>query len=126
MTAKKAATPEVDKDATADPSTVDTAGKTEQQVRDELAGVDATVDEMVEPDEPEDTTPPADAYVDEPDKPVTMRDVASLNGIGLAPDASRAREVKAEDVEFMSEGTRTDLELYGFAIDPATGRKIVK
>jgi len=124
MTAKKAATPEVDKDATADPSTVDTAGKTEQRVRDELAGV--TKDEPAEPAEPEDTTPPADAYVDEPDKPVTMRDVASLNGIGLAPDASRAREVKAEDVEFMSEGTRTDLELYGFAIDPATGRKIVK
>lgn len=118
MTAKKAATPEVD------PSTVDTAGKTEQQVRDELVGV--TTDETVEPAEPEDTTPPADAYVDEPDKPVTMRDVASLNGIGLAPDASRVREVKAEDVEFMSEGTRTDLELYGFAIDPATGRKIVK
>lgn len=124
MTAKKAATPEVDgKTDTVDPSTVDTAGKTEQQVRDELAGVDATVDETVEP---EDTTPPADAYVDEPERPVTMRDVASLNGIGIAPDVSRVREVKAEDVEFMSEGTRSDLDLYGFAIDPATGRKIVK
>jgi len=124
MTAKKAATPEVDgKTDTVDPSTVDTAGKTEQQVRDELAGVDATVDETVEP---EDTTPPADAYVDEPERPVTMRDVASLNGIGIAPDVSRVREVKAEDVEFMSEGMRTDLQLYGHAIDPATGNKIVK
>lgn len=56
--------------------------------------------------------------------PVTMADVAAINGIGLAPDASRVAEVGPQDV-FISEGMRNDLELNGWTIDPTTGRKVV-
>jgi hypothetical protein len=106
-------------------ASVDPAGKTEQQVRDELAGVTPPEPAAETLAEPEDTTPPASVYVVESGKPVTMADVAALNGIGAAPDASRVESVKAKDV-FVSEGMRNDLELHGWAIDPATGRKVVK
>jgi len=78
------------------------------------------------PDEPMDEELDMGAYVDEPDKAVTMADVAALNGVGVAPDASRVRTVKASEVPFLSEGLRTDLEHQGWALDPLTGNKIVK
>lgn len=78
------------------------------------------------PDEPMDEELDMATYVDEPDKAVTMGDVAALNGVGVAPDASRVRTVKASEVPFLSEGLRTDLEHQGWALDPLTGNKIVK
>lgn len=78
------------------------------------------------PDEPESDEVDMATYVDEPDKAITLGDVAALNGVGLAPDASRVVEVKASEVPFLSEGLRTDLEHQGWALDPLTGRKIVK
>lgn len=59
---------------------------------------------------------------------VTMADVASLNGIGLAPDASDPRvTVLTEDGDvFVSAGMQSDLEQQGWALDPTTGRKIVR
>jgi len=70
---------------------------------------------------PVDITPPPDAY----DVPVRMRDVASLNGIGIAPDASVVRTVKASEVEFISAGMAGDLEQFGHAVDPVTGVKVL-
>lgn len=78
------------------------------------------------PDEPMDDELDMSAYVDEPGKAVTMADVAALNGVGLAPDASYAGTVKASEVPFLSEGLRTDLAHQGWALDPLTGRKIVQ
>lgn len=80
----------------------------------------------VGPDEPMDEELDMATYVDEPDKAVTMGDVAALNGVGVAPDTSRVRTVKASEVPFLSEGLRTDLEHQGWALDPLTGNKIVK
>ena len=120
----------IDRDYVRDPSEVDAHGKTEQEVRDELMGadpVDISRHSFAEPPAaPVDSTPPAAAYVDEPDKAVTMADVASLNGIGLAPDGSLRGTVKASEVPFISEGMRNDLEIQGFTLDPTTGRKIVR
>lgn len=120
----------VDADMSRDPKDVDPAGKTEAEVMAELNGADPvdvnrlSVDTGPEP--AQDDTPPAAVYVEEPDKAVTMADVAALNGIGLAPDASRVNEVRASEVSFISEGVRQDLEMYGHAVDPATGRRIIR
>jgi hypothetical protein len=58
---------------------------------------------------------------------VTMADVAALNGIGLAPDESDPRLLGKDDEKpFISAGMAYDLETYGWAVDPATGKKIVK
>ena len=56
---------------------------------------------------------------------VTMADVAALNGIGLAPDASTVRivDVQAER-PFISAGMASDLEYQGWTNDPLTGRLI--
>lgn len=59
---------------------------------------------------------------------VTMADVAALNGIGLAPDESDARVApltEGGDV-FISAGMQSDLEQQGWALDPTTGRKVVR
>jgi hypothetical protein len=120
----------VDKDMSKNPEDVDPAGKTEAEVMAELNGADPvdvnrlSVDTGPEP--AGDDTPPAAVYVEEPGKAVTMADVAALNGIGLAPDASRVNEVRASEVPFISEGVRNDLEMYGHAVDPATGRRIIR
>lgn len=58
--------------------------------------------------------------------PITMADVAALNGIGLAPDRSDVRTVNVADVSFISAGMASDLEQQGWTIDPSTGRKIVR
>lgn len=60
--------------------------------------------------------------------PVTMADVAALNGIGLAPDTSDVRTVQvgADDAPFISAGMASDLEQQGWALDPVTGRKVVR
>ena len=60
-----------------------------------------------------------------PDTPVTMADVAAIQGIAVAPDASTVVEVAAKDV-FISEGMRNDLDIHGWAIDPNSGRKVVR
>lgn len=59
---------------------------------------------------------------------VTMADVAALHGIGLAPDRSEVRVVAVgdEDAPFISAGMASDLEQQGWALDPATGRKVVR
>lgn len=57
-------------------------------------------------------------------KPVTMADVAALNGIQVAPDASVPDAT--EKPPFISAGMQSDLDQVGWAIDPNTGRKIVK
>lgn len=62
----------------------------------------------------------------EDETPVTMADVASLNGIGLAPDESDVRLVDEHAKPFISAGMQSDLEAQGWCIDPATGRKIVR
>lgn len=77
------------------------------------------------PDPTPDPTSDMSAYVENPDAPVSMGDVAALNGVSVAPDASTVDTVKAEDV-FISEGMRNDLEHYGWAVDPVTGKKITK
>jgi hypothetical protein len=83
-----------------------------------------------DPDAPTTLEPPAepDASTLDDHTPVTMADVAALNGIGLAPDRSDARVVTLDedgDV-FISAGMANDLEQHGWAIDPITGRKIVR
>jgi hypothetical protein len=64
----------------------------------------------------------------EDETPVTMADVAALNGIGLAPDESDARVAPlTEDGDvFISAGMQSDLEQQGWALDPTTGRKVVR
>jgi hypothetical protein len=59
---------------------------------------------------------------------VTMADVAALNGIGLAPDRSEVRVVAVgdDDAPFISAGMQSDLEQQGWALDPTTGRKVVR
>lgn len=58
---------------------------------------------------------------------VTMADVATLNGIGLAPDESDERPLRRDDPPpFISAGMAYDLETYGWVVDPSTGKKIVK
>jgi hypothetical protein len=71
-----------------------------------------------------DPTPPPEAYGIE-DSPVTMRDVAALNGIGTAPDASGRKTVGTEGL-FISAGMASDLDQQGWTIDPATGNKVVR
>jgi hypothetical protein len=71
------------------------------------------------PVEPESQEPTEDG------RAVTIGDVAALNGIGLAPDVSIVDTAAEADV-FVSEGMRNDLEHYGWAVDPNTGRKVVK
>lgn len=79
-------------------------------------------------DGPVDTTPPAYVYLDESAAKggVKMADVASLQGIQVAPDASVVTTVARGDVPFISEGMRFDLDQQGWAIDPMTGRKVVR
>lgn len=57
---------------------------------------------------------------------VTMADVAALQGIGLAPDASEVRVVAVDegDAPFISAGMASDLEQQGWTLDPTTGRRI--
>lgn len=56
--------------------------------------------------------------------PVTMADVAPLNG---ATDESVAEPDASTDARpFISAGMASDLEQQGWTIDPSTGRKIVK
>ena len=59
---------------------------------------------------------------------VTMADVAALNGIGLAPDSSDAQMVALDDESamFISAGMASDLEQQGWALDPTTGRRVVR
>lgn len=72
------------------------------------------------------TLPPAEPAPEfDGDKAVTMADVAALHGIGLAPDESVTRTVTSGEV-FISAGMASDLEQQGWAIDPTTGRKIVR
>jgi len=77
---------------------------------------------------PADTTPPAYVYLDESAAKggVKLADVAALQGVQVAPDASTVRTVAVGDLPFVSEGMRNEIEQYGFAIDPMTGRKVVK
>lgn len=77
------------------------------------------------PPEPEDQTEDMSVYVEKPGKAVTMGDVAALNGVGLAPDASRVKEVGTEGL-FISAGMASDLENQGWTLDPLTGNKVVK
>ncbi len=79
-----------------------------------------------DPDAPTTLPPPGEPEELDDSKPITMADVASLQGIGLAPDASTVREVGAGDVPFISAGMASDLEQQGWTIDPATGKKITK
>lgn len=63
----------------------------------------------------------------EDESPVTMADVASLNGIGLAPDESDVRLLAdADAAPFISAGMQSDLDHQGWTVDPLTGKKIVK
>lgn len=59
---------------------------------------------------------------------VTMADVAALNGIGLAPDSSPVRVVAVDEegAPFISAGMASDLEQQGWALDPVTGRRVVR
>jgi hypothetical protein len=59
---------------------------------------------------------------------VTMKDVAALNGIGLAPDRSDVRVVAVgeDEAPFISAGMQSDLEQQGWALDPTTGRRVVR
>lgn len=79
-----------------------------------------------DPDAPT-TLPPAEPAPTFDDKhAVTMADVASLNGIGLAPDQSDERRVPVGEVPFISAGMASDMEQQGWTLDPTTGRKIVR
>jgi hypothetical protein len=77
---------------------------------------------------PVDTTPPAYVYLDKgADKgSVTLADVAAIQGVQIAPDASVVVEVAEDEVPFVSAGMANDLEIYGHATDPMTGRKVVR
>lgn len=119
MTTKKATTP-------AQPDTEDT-----QPLRDADGNViDPEVGGTTPPDlDAPTTSPPPDEFDSstvEDEKPVTMADVAAINGIGLAPDASPDVTVSPEDVPFISAGMASDLEQQGWTLDPLTGRKITR
>lgn len=77
---------------------------------------------------PMDTTPPAYVYLDDDAERghVSLADVASLQGIQVAPDASTVRVVSEANAPYISEGMRNDLEMHGYAIDPNTGKKVVR
>lgn len=73
------------------------------------------------------------------DKGVTTADVAALNGTPdettpdetttPAGDASAPIDVRYEDGDgtpFLSEGMRHDIFLHGSAVDPASGRRVVR
>lgn len=73
------------------------------------------------------------------DEGITMADVSALNGTDTSPDetpvyvpsgdANDPIEAKFEDgdgVPFVSEGMRHDLFMYGRAVDPNTGRMVVR
>lgn len=109
-TAKKATAPEPDalKDADGNPIDPQEGGITPP-----------------DPDAPT-TLPPSEPYEAPKDKgkAVTMADIASLQGIGIAPDESAARVETLADVPFVSAGMASDLEQQGWALDPTTGRKV--
>jgi len=60
------------------------------------------------------------------DRPVTMRDVAALQGVQMAPDLSRGDEATVDEIPFVSAGMAADIAHYGHAVDPNTGRKVVQ
>jgi hypothetical protein len=70
----------------------------------------------------------ASPYVDK-DRTIKLSDVAALQGIGLAPDASVTDVVMQGDAAgqgvFVSEGMRTDLLQQGWARDPISGKVIL-
>lgn len=78
-----------------------------------------------DPDAPTTLPPAEDAPEFDGKKAVTMADIAALNGIGLAPDTSDTRTVTSGEV-FVSAGMASDMEQQGWALDPATGRKVVR
>jgi len=58
-------------------------------------------------------------------KAVTMADVASLQGIGIAPDEPDVQLATVDDPDvFVSAGMASDLEQQGWALDPITGRRV--
>lgn len=105
----------------------ETPGEPNPDIVNDEPGADGVMDTVAGPvsidqgpEEPQDQEPAEDR------RAVTMGDVAALNGIGVAPDASRVETVNASDLPFMSAGMASDLEHYGWAVDPLTGRKVVK
>lgn len=77
-----------------------------------------------DPDAPTASAPPEDPSTLDESTPVTMADVAALNGIQVAPDTSQPDAT--EKPVFISAGMQSDLDQQGWTIDPNTGRKIVK
>lgn len=58
---------------------------------------------------------------------VSKRDVAPIvqpDAPVQEPDAPDAPVQEADAPVFVSEGMRHDIELYGFAVDPVTGRRV--
>jgi len=62
------------------------------------------------------------------DRPVTMKDVAALNGIGAAPDASTITAMSVDEARaagvFISAGMMSDIEAVGWTRSPGDGSVI--
>lgn len=127
MTAKKTTTPEPLKDAAGDPIDPEAGGVTPPDPdAPTTSAPPVSLDEGVVQSAPSPLDPEIPAVKDT--SAVTMADVAALNGIGLAPDESDPRiTTLTEDGDvFISAGMASDLEQQGWALDPTTGRKIVR